>query len=1095
MFLLTSQLTSNAHLDNNLADIDDAVTNDHFTKGPLTNGSEANGYSINGASANGTVDTHVVGQKVPASLLLLSAYSTEALRGQIDALQEYTKNKNSVAVRDVGYTLANRREHRSHRAFAITSGNGSSFQVSDSHALKDWPVPTSTSGTKTVWVFTGQAAQWPAMGADLLDTNTTFRKTIEKLDKFLQSMPTPPSWKIEHELRKGPVDSRVHRAEFGHPMCVALQVALVDVLRSWGIVPEVIVGHSSGEIAAAYASGGISAEEAMAIAAYRGHFDVLVSEKGTMAAVGLGRHDVLPYLVPGVTIACENSQSSSTLSGDVDAVEMVVRMIKTDRPEELARLLRVERAYHSPHMLPYGEPYEEHVKPYVSSRDPTTPLYSSVTGKRITGDGCLDAHYWRANMVQPVLFNTALRSAISNALPGSDNVALIEIGPHQALASPISQILSDIGRSNQISYNGSLVRGKSSHESLMSLAGKLYQQGVSLDYSVLCPLGNFVRDLPRYSWKQDTTHWAEPRVSREWRFRENLPHALLGSRVLEMTATEPTWRKSFALEDVLWLTGHEVNGQFVFPAAGYISMVGEALEQLHGATSDSCEAGYSIKNVHITSARVLEMDKTVELITSLKPIMLDATEATPWYQFTITSFDGTRWARNCFGEARASKDKSSVTTSRVALRNAPFPRDVDAESWYNGLRRNGFNYTGLFEGMRDVSAATTTTEAKAIVDPERSGETRSSRYVLHPATIDQCFQLFTVAAFRGVKRNMRQLSVPTFIEEMTLSPCPAKQALDVTASVRNILERGSFTGDLVAQVAENDQQTASICIDLKGFKTSVLNGSDDDGEGEAEAPIISQLEWRPHCDFADLGSCFRRSVSRVDAWPLLEELTLLCMIDHGENITTSGETAEHLVKFFNWMPRQVERYKLGFNKFAPKELCLENNTPDQRRQRIDEIHAIMSHSPYAVYASATQKLFLAAPAIFNGDTHPLHVLLENDLLTHFYEAGTLDSGDLIGLLANTNPHMRILEVGAGTGSSTARALPALTSTYGERLYSSYTYTDVSTGLIPAAKERFAKYTAIDYAVLDVTVDPVEQGFQLGTYDLIIAANVCLPSNS
>ncbi|GKT97213.1 polyketide synthase [Colletotrichum tofieldiae] len=303
-----------------------------------------------------------------------------------------------------------------------------------------------------------------------------------------------------------------------------------------------------------------------------------------------------------------------------------------------------------------------------------------------------------------------------------------------------------------------------------------------------------------------------------------------------MAANEPTWRKSLALEDVSWLSGHQVNGQVVFPAAGYISMVGEALEQLHGATDESRETTYSIKNVRIASARVLEMEKTVELITSLKPIMLDANEATAWYQFTISSFDGTRWARNCFGEARSSKDKSSAHPSQVAPRNAPFPRDVDAKSWYNSLRRIGFNYTGLFEGMRDVSAATTTTEAKAIVESSRPSKSRLSRYVLHPAAIDQCFQLFTVAAFRGMNRNMGQLSVPTFIEEMVLSPCPTEHALDVTAHIGNMLERGSFTGNLIAQVAGSGQQPATTCISLKGFKTSALTMSGDDGQDEEEAP-------------------------------------------------------------------------------------------------------------------------------------------------------------------------------------------------------------------------------------------------------------------
>jgi acyl transferase domain-containing protein len=137
------------------------------------------------------------------------------------------------------------------------------------------------------------------------------------------------------ELRKVDGVSRVHRAEFGHPLSIALQIALIDVLRSWGIKPDVVLGHSSGEMAAAYASGAITAEGAMAAATFRGTSNVSSDRKGSMAAIGLGRDEILPYLVPGVVIACDNSQLSVTISGD------------TEQPSVFARLLRVEKAFHS----------------------------------------------------------------------------------------------------------------------------------------------------------------------------------------------------------------------------------------------------------------------------------------------------------------------------------------------------------------------------------------------------------------------------------------------------------------------------------------------------------------------------------------------------------------------------------------------------------------------------------------------------------------------------------------------------------------------------------------------------------------------------
>lgn len=133
----------------------------------------------------------------------------------------------------------------------------------------------------------------------------------------------------------------------GHPLSLALQIGLVDVLRSWGIKPNMILGHSSGEMAAAYASGAITAESAMAAAVFRNSLDCGPDQKGAMAAVGLSPENVLPFLVPGVVIACENSQCSITLSGDWNRVLEVVKAINLELPGTFTRLLRVEKAFHS----------------------------------------------------------------------------------------------------------------------------------------------------------------------------------------------------------------------------------------------------------------------------------------------------------------------------------------------------------------------------------------------------------------------------------------------------------------------------------------------------------------------------------------------------------------------------------------------------------------------------------------------------------------------------------------------------------------------------------------------------------------------------
>ncbi|ODA79280.1 hypothetical protein RJ55_04873 [Drechmeria coniospora] len=987
-------------------------------------------------------------------LLLFSASGDSSLKASIEEHQNYLA-QSDASLKDIAYTLALRREHKSHRAYAIAA-NKNSLDLS--------PSEHSNKAARIAWVFTGQGAQWPEMGAQLIDSNLVFRSTIDKLDNFLRGLPAPPSWTIKDELRKAAGKSRVQKAEMGHPLSIAVQVALVDVLRSWNIQPDIVLGHSSGETAAAYACGAITAEAAMAIGTFRGTNSTQTSDKrGSMAAIGLGPHEMAPYMESGVVVACENSQCSVTVSGDTEQVEKVVQNVKEKQPGVLARMLRVERAFHSHHMLENGPQYEEHLLPFVTSVSPVVPFYSSVTGKRLTGDGSLGPAYWRKNMESPVLFNTALRSALAGV---DGKVAIVEIGPHPALKGPIGQILRDLDRGDDV-HMGTLQRDKIDEESMLHLAGKLFQHGVDVDYSAVGVAGgSHVRNMPRYSWKRDTAHWAESRMTREWRFREHAPHELLGSRVLEVS-NSPFWRNKLALEDAPWLSGHEVNGQVIFPGAGYICMVGEAIRQLEGDTT------YSLRNVKITAGLVLDHGKTVELVTSITPISSDSSDESPWYTFGISSHDGTRWINHCAGEARASVDKSVDLSAQA---QAPLPRKVEDGEWYGILNRVGFNYTGLFQGLRNISSATDANLSTAAVPFLQTG-TRGN-YAMHPATIDQCFQLFTVSAYRGLGRNCKSIAVPTFIEGMIVRP--TTDDLDVVADI-GTLERGSFVGNLTAQ------SNGEMILSLRGFKASALTREDDADEN---LPLITQFEWKPHADFLNLKDHMHPRTHIPREWSLFEELMILCIIDHVENIRLTEETQPHLRKFLSWMQEQLEKYKSGANVFVSNETRLWELTREQRLSRIEEIVIDGEKSQYPAFCIAIHRLFKAVDSIFEGKTHPLHVLMKDDILTDFYAVGDeLEYADALQALGHTNPRLRILEVGAGTGGTTVKVLKALKSRQGERLFGSYTYTDISTGFMAAAKERFADVENIEYAALDISQSPVEQGFQEGGYDLIVASNV------
>ncbi|RYP11915.1 hypothetical protein DL765_007558 [Monosporascus sp. GIB2] len=272
-------------------------------------------------------------------LLVYSANTSQALKDMTERYSAYLERApETVSLADVAYTLANRREHLPFRSFAV----GRRYQP----GVASPPRPQGKAPS-IVMVFTGRGSQWPQMGRELLRISAVFRQTIKPVDAHLQSISSSirPDWKIEDELVKPPRTSRVNEAEFSQPLCTAIQVALVRTLASNGIKPSA------------------------------------VTRPGGMAAVGLSWEETEKFLLPGVVVACENSPRSVTISGDADKLQEVVAAIKQALPTALISVLKVEKAYHSHHMLELGDEYRRAmVNLGVKGAAPSLPFFSSVTG-------------------------------------------------------------------------------------------------------------------------------------------------------------------------------------------------------------------------------------------------------------------------------------------------------------------------------------------------------------------------------------------------------------------------------------------------------------------------------------------------------------------------------------------------------------------------------------------------------------------------------------------------------------------------------------------------------------------------------------------
>ena len=307
-----------------------------------------NSFGIGGANAHVIVDAltefgsehkkAMAARKIQRMTLLpISANTQVALQEHVAKTQEYA-DKYPGNILDLAYTLSMHREHMPYRMYALT-GEGDPILSNISRA----PLKTPD----VVMVFTGQGSQWAGMAAKLLVADDEFKNDIKGMDAILQSLNHPPDWTIENELQKTANESNLHRAEIAQPVCTALQIALVNALRRLYVRPSAVMGHSSGEIAAAYASGALSLRAALIFAFYRGFATKGQTISGGMAAIGLGAQEIRSLLPKGVVIACENSEESTTVSGDLIALDGFLAQMGTEKPDTLARKLKVDMAYHS----------------------------------------------------------------------------------------------------------------------------------------------------------------------------------------------------------------------------------------------------------------------------------------------------------------------------------------------------------------------------------------------------------------------------------------------------------------------------------------------------------------------------------------------------------------------------------------------------------------------------------------------------------------------------------------------------------------------------------------------------------------------------
>ena len=645
-----------------------------------------------------------------SGLLPLAARSAEGLAGLAAALLPLATD---LALGDLAGALAHRFSHEGVRA-AVVAEEAEEVRAALTAlaAGEDHPSLVRASAQKAgvVWVFTGMGPQWWAMGMELYQGEPVFKAAVDEADALFRSI---GGRSILAELQVGETHSRIARNDVAQPANLLVQVGLVALLRSWGHSPDAILGHSVGEVAAAWAAGCLSLEEAVTVSVHRSSLQQRAAGKGGMLAVGLDRSEV-GALIEGldVVMAADNAPGLVTLAGPHEALTLAGW--RAEAQGVFAKGVRVEVPYHSPAMDPLRE---EMMAALAGLRPvaPAVPLYSTMLGAKVD-EAVHGADYWWRNTRQAVLLRDATDAAADD---GHDT--FLEVGPHAVLGMAIQATLST--RSIKATTLSCLLRGKPEGRTLRMAVAGLWVRGIAPDWTVMAPEGRWV-SLPLPAWQRGH-HWAESTGARQLRIGRPQAHPLL--RQADPGA-QPAWTTRLAGPRLAFLREHVVDGAAVMPGAATIEACLAAAAELGELAS--------VEELHFERALVLEEGAGVDLRLRVEDGGIEV------HGRARRSGEEATWVRHATGRlVRGARYRQPEALDLAEVR-ARFTTEVDVAAFYETLDARGLSYGPTFRGVQRLWREGTQVLAELSIPTEDGADP----WTLHPAMLDAAFQCLVAAA-------------------------------------------------------------------------------------------------------------------------------------------------------------------------------------------------------------------------------------------------------------------------------------------------------------------------------------------------------------
>ncbi len=645
----------------------------------------------------------------PLRILALSARSQSALEKINEQYVERLRG-DSEGLGDICFTANAGRALFEYR-LAVSAGTPEELHRKLSKAPPGERI-RDRDGVRAVFLFSGQGSQYAGMGKQLYETQPVFRRALDECAALLKDELEQPLT----EVLWGGAPRMLDQTAYTQPALFAVEYALAELWKSWGIEPSIVLGHSVGEYAAACVAGVYSLADGIGLIAARGRLMQGVSGQGAMSAVLAGENRVreaLEGLDARVSLAAMNAPESVVISGY--EAELSIAEDRLRGSGVRVQRLAVSHAFHSPQMREIEAAFEA-VAGRLRYAAPRVGLISSATGRALSRDEMSEPGYWRRQITQPVRFREAMQTLRTQGC-----TVFLEVGPGTTLAGLGRQC---IGGEESL-WATSLKQGRDEWEQIMEGLGRLYVRGAEVNWAAFDhPYGRRRVTLPTYPFERqrywiegDQPRRAEPPALGGGVVKGNsAAHPLLGRRT-ELAGDPKTlmWENQISTRDFPYLADHRAFGNVIFPLTAY-------LEWMTAAAADSQSGEARLEDIVVGEPLVLtdRESKTVQLI------LRDG-------RFEIHSREGERWKRHI--TARVAQPRPVPERESREKLEERMPRQSDVDAFYEAVSSRGMGFGPAFRSIRSLCSGIA--ESLAFV---ASADTSGDSYGIHPALLDGCFQ-------------------------------------------------------------------------------------------------------------------------------------------------------------------------------------------------------------------------------------------------------------------------------------------------------------------------------------------------------------------